>query len=90
VTLDPRNPASDAISDQHAKPGTSFETQMDRRLRSTITRKEPASVSALGHADQQSEPGTKVGQMEEVGNKTGINFPSKPQRSSKNQRSSNL
>lgn len=78
VNLEPHT-ADGAVSDAARQDGI-IETQMERRLRSTIAREDPNSAMLKPEA---SEKRIKVAALDELGNKTGTRFTSK-------QRTSNL
>lgn len=69
MTLEPHT-ADGAISDAARQDGI-IETQMERRLRSTIAREDPNSAMLK---PQDSDKGIKVATLDELGNKTGTRF----------------
>ena len=76
MTLDPRGGNAPDMASEDTRQDIVIETQMDRRLRSTIARDEDKNVSSAMHKET-SRNGIKVNRMEDNANMTGTAFANK-------------
>ena len=76
MTLDPRGANAQDVASEDTRQDIAIETQMDRRLRSTIARDEEKNASSAMNKET-SRSGIKVNRMEDGANMTGTAFANK-------------